>query len=94
MWCVGDSPHPEVRISFVLGPWARDVSAGEESVNGQSSDCVSIRRIRIRPSITSGREPFGPVRGGEAILRDRYRLGHLSVVLLLSMHVGWLNVQL
>ena len=33
------------------------------------------------------------LRGGEAILRDRYRLGHLSVVLLPNTHVGWLNVQ-
>ena len=68
-------------------------SAGEESVNGQSSDCVSRRRIRIRPSVTSGREPFGPVRGGEAILRDRYRLGHFSVVLIPNTYERQLNVQ-
>ena len=74
----------------------RGVSAGKEGENGQSSYCVSRRRMRIRPSVTSGREPFGPVKGWgwvQACLRDRYRLGHLSVVLLLSAHVGRLNVQ-
>ena len=53
----------------------------------------------IRPSVASGREPFGPRKGtgayivltdfdGYVDLRDRYRLGHRSVISL-----RWLNVQ-
>ena len=81
MWCVGDSPHPEVSVSFALSPDEMSLQARRVKTVNVRID-VSRRRIRIRPSVTSGREPFGPVRGGEAILRDRYRLGHLSVVLI------------
>ena len=82
MWYVGDSPHPEfTSISFVLSTDEMSLQARRVLTVNVRID-VSRRRIRIRPSVTSGREPFGPVMGGEAILRDRYRLGHLSVVLI------------
>ena len=84
MWYVGDSPHPEISISFVFSTFLMNEMSLQArrvlTVNVRID--VSRRRIRIRPSVTSGRKPFGPVMGGEAILRDRYRLGHLSVVLI------------
>ena len=83
------------RLAF-RSPWyrGRDISAGKEGVNvskfvltsadgGYGSD----RRLPL------GASPLALLRGGEAILRDRYRLGHLSVVLLPNTYVRWLNVQ-
>ena len=83
----------EISISTVaLG--GRDASAGEEGENvskfvltSADGGCGSDRRLPL------GESPLALLRGGEAILRDRYRLGHLSVVLLPNTHVGWLNVQ-
>ena len=50
---------------------------GKRSKFGLGSEA----HVRTRPSVTSGREPFGPVRGTRTFRDacDRYRLGRRSV---------------
>ena len=92
MWYVGDSPHPEI-ISSVCSRarcLCRQGRCKRVKVRIASADsgCGSDRRLPL------GVSPLALLRGGEAIIRDRYRLGHLSVVLHVDyVHVGWLNVQ-